>query len=353
MRLRGWEKSPCDSSALLLLAPSPLLHRLKGKFISLYPSLGSSPSLYTEQLKGDTLRLGEKHLKVKIIEGKMLRRSFAYRAVPTDKKAFMELIKTLRYRTEAPISDCSAALKEADGDLDAAVQVLRKRGAARAMKKGDRVTEHGFVVSCVGSTPACGAAVITMCSETDFAARNAHFQATCIKARDYLRRMMDDTNGAILADPEEASNKLSTAMVDELQAAIAVMGENMRVRSITPLRPAPHISQNLLIGSYTHGSLDVADVGRLVGLVALHPVREGEVISQDTLVSVARHFVATSGAEGNYAHQNFFGSDEVTVGKWLKQHGLQFSSSVVLEFGKEPVIHTAPVPHQKNTTASS
>ncbi|KAG5473447.1 hypothetical protein LSCM4_03514 [Leishmania orientalis] len=276
----------------------------------------------------------------------MLRRSLPCFAVSADKKAFMELVKTLRYRTEAPISDCSAALKETDGDMDAAMQVLRRRGAARAMKKGDRVTEHGFVVSCVGSTPESGAAILAVCSETDFAARSKHFQRTCVLAGDHLRRLMDATSGAVLTNPEEAVRQVSDAMSEELRAAIAVLGENMQVRSITPLVPAPHVSERLLIGSYTHGTLSVNNVGRIVGLVAVSQVREDEVIPEDVLTSIGRHFVATSGAEGNYAHQNFFGSETETVGKWLKQHGLKFSSSLVQEFGKEPVKHTAPVPHR-------
>ncbi|KAK7195502.1 Elongation factor Ts, mitochondrial [Novymonas esmeraldas] len=272
-------------------------------------------------------------------------RCTAFRLTPlADKKAFMELVKTLRYRTEAPISDCSAALKETNGDVDAAMQVLRKRGAARAMKKGDRVTEHGFVVSCVGSTPASGAAIITVCSETDFAARNEHFQKACVQARAHLRNLLDSTGGAVLANPEEATKQLNESMAEELRATIAVLGENMRVRSITPLLPAPHVSERLLIGSYTHGSLSIHDVGRIVGLVAVSQLREGEVVPSDVLTSVGRHFVATSGAEGNYAHQNFFGSETETVGKWLKQRGLRFSSSLVQEFGKEPVVHTAPAP---------
>ncbi|KAG5474014.1 hypothetical protein CUR178_04125 [Leishmania enriettii] len=276
----------------------------------------------------------------------MLRRSLPCFAVSADKKAFMELVKTLRYRTEAPISDCSAALKETDGDMDAAMQVLRRCGAARAMKKGDRVTEHGFVVSCVGSTPESGAAILAVCSETDFAARSEHFQRACVLAGEHLRKLMDSTNGAVLTNPEEAVRQVSDAMSEELRAAIAVLGENMRVRSITPLVPAPHVSERLLIGSYTHGTLSVNNVGRIVGLVAVSQVREDGVIPEDVLTSIGRHFVATSGAEGNYAHQNFFGSETETVGKWLKQHGLKFSSSLVQEFGKESVTHTAPEPHR-------
>lgn len=278
----------------------------------------------------------------------MLRVCIPLLALPTDKKAFMELVKTLRYRTEAPISDCSSALKEADGDLDAAVQVLRKKGAARAMRKGDRVTEHGFVVSCCAADPANGAAIVEVCSETDFAARNAHFQAMCARVRGQLERMMAETQGQVLNDPEAATKALSEAMADPLREAIAVLGENMRVRSVTPLRPAPHVADAVTIGAYTHGSLEVANVGRIVGLVAVSNIdfERRPVVSPDVLVSAARHFVATSGAEGSYAHQAFFGGEEgESVGKWMKRHGLKFSSSLVMEFGKEPVIHTTPEPH--------
>ncbi|KAG5473729.1 hypothetical protein LSCM1_04359 [Leishmania martiniquensis] len=276
----------------------------------------------------------------------MLRRSLLCFGVPVDKKAFVELVKTLRYRTEAPISDCSAALKESGGDVEAAIQVLHKRGAARAMKKGDRVTEHGFVVSCVGSTPQSGAAILSVCSETDFAARSEHFQRICVRAGDHLRKLMDATNGAVLAHPEEAVRRLSDAMTEELRAAIAVLGENLRVRSVTSLVPAPHVSERLLIGSYTHGTLGVNHVGRIVGLVAVSRLREDEVIPEDVLTSVGRHFVATSGAEGDYAHQSFFGSETETVGKWLRRHGLKFSGSLVQTFGKDAVVHTAPEPHR-------
>lgn len=283
----------------------------------------------------------------------MLRLCRCLWALPAEKKAFMELVKTLRYRTEAPISDCSAALKEADGDMEAAVQVLRKRGAAKAVKKGDRVTEQGFVVSCTAANPADGAAIITVCSETDFAARNTHFLETCVKVRRRLESMMEASRGAVLADAEAATRALSDATAEELRAAIAVLGENVRVRSVTPLRIAPHVSDSISIGTYTHGTLGVDSVGRIVGLVALSSLRPEEgPVPRGILTSAARHFVVTSGAEGSYIHQAFFGGeDNETVGKWMRRHHVKFSSSLVMEFGKEPVVNMAPEPHSKRGSA--
>ncbi|ORC90127.1 uncharacterized protein TM35_000091770 [Trypanosoma theileri] len=257
------------------------------------------------------------------------------------KNVFLDLVKDLRYRTEAPIADCSAALKETGGDIEKAMAVLRKKGAATAMKKGSRVTEQGSVVACIGG--AFGAAVITVCSETDFAARSIQFQNACAKVKGKMQTKIIDSKGAILADPAEAHRSLVESTTDELRATIAVLGENVTIKSVQPLRLAPHVTERISIGSYTHGVLDVPDVGRIAGLVAVSCVDPAVSVEPSTLVDVARHFVACSGAEGNYVHQNFFGTEE-TVGQWLKRHGLRFSSSTVVEFGKDPIIHTAQQP---------
>ncbi|KAH9599132.1 Translation elongation factor EFTs/EF1B [Trypanosoma melophagium] len=260
----------------------------------------------------------------------------------TKKNVFLDLVKDLRFRTEAPIADCSAALKETGGDVEKAMEVLRKKGAAKAMKKGSRVTEQGSVVACIGGT--FGAAVITVCSETDFAARSIQFQNACAKVKERLQAKIIDSKGAILADPAEAHRSLVESTADELRATIAVLGENVTIKSVEPLRLAPHVTDRISIGSYTHGVLDVPDVGRIAGLVAVSCVDLNiNNVESSTVVDVARHFVACSGAEGNYVHQNFFATEE-TVGQWLKRHGLRFSSSTVVEFGKDPIVHTAPQP---------
>ncbi|KEG09892.1 putative elongation factor ts [Trypanosoma grayi] len=261
------------------------------------------------------------------------------------KNAFVELVRDLRFRTEAPIADCSAALKEASGDMEKAMELLRKKGSATAMKKRSRVTEQGSVVACIGGT--FGAAVITVCSETDFAARSPQFQNACAKVKAALQSKIVESRGGILADPAVAQQFLVDVTAEDLRSSIAVLGENMTIKLVEPLRVAPHVAEHIAIGSYTHGTLDVPDVGRVAGVVAVSRVNAAAEVSASTLTDVARHFVACSGAEGNYAHQNFFGTEE-TVGQWLKRHGLRFSSSLVVEFGKEPIVHTAPQPHQKN-----
>nr|CCC89800.1 unnamed protein product [Trypanosoma congolense IL3000] len=255
--------------------------------------------------------------------------------------SFIELVKELRFRTEAPISDCSAALKESNNDMDKALEALRKRGLAKAVKKGTRVTEHGSVAACVGET--FGAAIITVCSETDFAARSAQFQRVCADVMEALRTQIVASKGAVLNDCAEVHRLLSEATAQRIQEAVAVLGENVTIKSIEPLRVSPHVSEHISIGSYVHGALGVPNVGRVAGLVALSRMDVSSGVPTETLVDVARHFVACSGAEGSYVHQNFFGTEE-TVGQWLKRHSLRFSSSLVVDFGKEPIVHMAPKP---------
>jgi len=273
----------------------------------------------------------------------MFRRVSLLRCKPA--ASLTSLIKELRFRTDAPIADCSAALKACEADLDKAAEWLRKKGMAKAVKKGGRVTDHGVLIAAVSQEVSLGhAAVLSLCSETDFAARNARFGAAALEVRQAWLQLMTATNGAILADPAVALTELQTKTSDILASAISVLGENLTIKSVLSLKfespdGAPVLETPKLIGSYVHNA--IADqVGSIVGLVAVQrkadapPQAEGEVVLME---DVARHFVANSGDEGNYVHQTMLGSSE-TVGQWLKRQNLNFVSSMVLEFGKEPIV---------------
>jgi elongation factor Ts len=84
-------------------------------------------------------------------------------------------VKALRDQTGAPMMDCKAALVESGGDLEEAVKVLRKKGAASAAKRSGRGTGEGIVASYIHNPPTKGALVEVQC-ETDFVARNEEFQ---------------------------------------------------------------------------------------------------------------------------------------------------------------------------------
>ncbi len=87
----------------------------------------------------------------------------------------MEQVKALRERTGAGIVEVKKALDEANGDETKAIEILRKSGQAKAVKKGERETKEGVVVSYIHSNNRVGALVQLFC-ETDFVARNEEFQ---------------------------------------------------------------------------------------------------------------------------------------------------------------------------------
>jgi elongation factor Ts len=84
-------------------------------------------------------------------------------------------VKELRDRTGAAMMDCKAALDEAGGDLDKAIEILRVKGQASAAKRSGRATGEGLVVSYIHATGKVGVLVEVQC-ETDFVARNEDFQ---------------------------------------------------------------------------------------------------------------------------------------------------------------------------------
>ena len=141
-------------------------------------------------------------------------------------------VKTLREMTGAGMMDCKKALTETDGDFDAAVEFLRKKGLATAEKKAGRIAAEG-IVSAVVSADAKSAAIIEVNSETDFVAKNAVFQeyvtglATQILNNDY----------ADLAAFNAAKSDIDpTATVEEHhKAMVAKIGENLTIRRFEKL----------------------------------------------------------------------------------------------------------------------
>src|SRR3954466_4110647 len=85
-------------------------------------------------------------------------------------------VKALRDRTGAAMMDCKAALSEADGDVDRAIEILRVKGQASAAKRAGRGTNEGVVASYIHANDKVGAMVEVQC-ETDFVARNEDFKA--------------------------------------------------------------------------------------------------------------------------------------------------------------------------------
>ncbi len=164
------------------------------------------------------------------------------------------MVKELRDKTGAGMMDCKAALGESGGDLEAAVDWLRKKGLAKAAKKAGRVAAEGLIG--VALTPSKGI-VVEVNSETDFVARNDLFQG--------LVKMIAD----VALDAGADVNKILAARVgdrtvaDAITETIAKVGENMTLRRAAALAVGKGI-----IASYVHNS--VADgLGRIGVIVAL------------------------------------------------------------------------------------
>ena len=101
---------------------------------------------------------------------------YAYIRIGIIKMATLEQIKSLRERTGAGIVDVKKALEEAQGDDQKAIDILRKRGQEKAMKKSDRVAGEGVIASYIHSNGRVGSIVKLLC-ETDFVGRNEEFKA--------------------------------------------------------------------------------------------------------------------------------------------------------------------------------
>lgn len=153
------------------------------------------------------------------------------------------LVKELRERTGAGMMECKKILTETDGDIDLAIEELRKRGAAQADKKAGRVAAEGTIVTLVDGSLA---ASVEVNSETDFVAKDENFIA-------FANQVATAVLAAKPADTAElASVKTDSGMsVEEArQALIAKIGENITVRRFEIMSAA----DGEILGSYQHGN---------------------------------------------------------------------------------------------------
>jgi elongation factor Ts len=165
-----------------------------------------------------------------------------------------QMVKELRERTGAGMMDCKGALTETGGEMEQAVDLLRKRGLAKAAKKAGRIAAEGLIGLAVEGSQGV---LVEVNSETDFVARNELFQG--------LVKIIANVALTLGGDVE----KIKAAKVGEITVAeaiadtIAKIGENMSLRRASSLSVA-----NGVIGSYVHNSVD-AGLGKIGVIVAL------------------------------------------------------------------------------------
>jgi elongation factor Ts len=155
-------------------------------------------------------------------------------------------VKELRERTGAGMMDCKRALEETDGNLEAAIDLLRSRGAAKAAKRAGREAAEGTVAIHVGN--GVGALVELNC-ETDFVARNDTFQTLARELAEHVARHAGDVNGEAAGEAVAEQRYLGgeTSVGDVVTAASATTGENVVLR-----RFARFESSDGVLGSYVH-----------------------------------------------------------------------------------------------------
>ncbi len=167
------------------------------------------------------------------------------------------LVKQLRDKTGAGMMDCKKALTESDGDVEAAVDWLRKKGLATAAKKAGRVAADGLVAVAAGADRA---AIIEVNAETDFVARNDAFQGFVRTLADLALTVDGGLDALNAADfPGTERN-----VADELTHMIATIGENLSLRRVAHC----HAQPGGQVATYVHNSV-APGLGKIAIAVAL------------------------------------------------------------------------------------
>ena len=166
------------------------------------------------------------------------------------------LIKQLRDKTGVGMMDCKRALEATEGNIDAAIEHLRKKGAAIGQKRADRVAKEGVIITRVGDNAKTGAIVEINC-ETDFVARSEDFLCFASAVATAVQEKQPDNVDAVNALVTSTGKTVADLQNDLL----ARVGEKVEVR-----RFAIFETNNGLISSYTHLGNKIGVLGDIGGL---------------------------------------------------------------------------------------
>ena len=189
-----------------------------------------------------------------------------------------QMVKELRERTGAGMMDCKAALQETDGNIEQAVDLLRKKGLAKAAKKAGRIAAEGLIGLAVEGTKGV---LVEVNSETDFVARNDLFQG--------LVKMIANVALTVGTDVEKikAAKVGTITIADAIADTIAKIGENMTLRRASPLSVGTGV-----IANYVHNSVEEG-LGKIGVLVALESTGKADELKRFGRM-VAMHVAASN-----------------------------------------------------------
>jgi len=188
------------------------------------------------------------------------------------------MVKDLRDKTGAGMMDCKQALTETGGDVEAAIDWLRKKGLSKAAKKAGRVAAEGLIGAL---TEGNKGVVVEVNSETDFVARNEQFQGLVKMIAQVALKVGADVAAINAAPVGEAT--VERAIAD----AIATIGENMTLRRAAALSVGSGVVANYVHGAVADG---VGKIGVLVGLESTGKADELAALGRQ----IAMHVAATS-----------------------------------------------------------
>jgi elongation factor Ts len=174
------------------------------------------------------------------------------------------MVKELRELTGAGMMDCKAALGDTNGDIQGAIDLLRKKGLSKAAKKAGRVAAEGLIGVAIRGLKGV---VVEVNSETDFVARNDLFQG--------LVRMIANVALDVGTDVEtiKAGKVGDMTVNDALNSAIATIGENLTLRRAAQLSVTAGV-----VGNYVHNSV-AEGLGRIGVIVALESQGDREALT--------------------------------------------------------------------------
>jgi elongation factor Ts len=192
-----------------------------------------------------------------------------------------QLVKDLREMTGAGMMDCKAALNETGGDMEAAVDWLRKKGLAKAAKKSGRAASQGLVAAASEKSGAGAKAVLVeINSETDFVARNDTFQKMVAAVAKTALTTRGDVD-SIRAAPYPGAGKSVESQIAEM---VGQIGENMTLRRAAGLAVAEGAIATYIHGAATEGA---GKIGVLVGLKSKGDRAKLEALAKQIAMHVA------------------------------------------------------------------
>ncbi len=205
------------------------------------------------------------------------------------------MVKELREMTGAGMMDCKKALGETDGDMDAAVEFLRKNGQAKAEKKAGRIAAEGLCKVIVKNDKV--AAVVEVNSETDFVAKNEEFQSFVAAVAEQAVESDAADMDAFMAEAWKSDT--SKTVKDALVEKIARIGENLNIRRFEKVE-----AENGFVVSYVHGGGRIGVIVEAETDVVNDAVKEAMTNLAMQVAALSPKYVSTGDVSEEYkAHE--------------------------------------------------